>query len=123
MANVVASKKYLSEFDVLLAQSEALEFVKTVPDETFQLVVTSLSGMPYQKRRELPGFLERQERMLKEFVRVLRTGGSLCLQSGKYVRRREVVPLDAFLLPLVRKNSGSRTASSCSAQGLQLSAG
>ena len=103
-AKVVVSEKYVSGFDVLMAQGGAFEFVKTVPDETFQLLATSFPGMPFEERLEFRNYLESQEKVLKEFVRVLKPGGSLCLQSSKYVNRKEIYPLDLFLYPLVRKN-------------------
>jgi len=103
-AKVVVGEKYVSGFDVLMAQGGAFEFVKTVPDETFQLVATSLPGMPSEERLEFRNYLGSQEKVLMEFVRVLKPGGSLCVQSSKYVNRKEVCPLDLFLYPLVRKN-------------------
>src|SRR6267143_6122294 len=85
---VLTGKRYLSDFDVLVSNNDTLDFLDSVPDETFQLVVTSPPyniGKPYEKRQEFLDYLEGQRAVLKECVRVLKFGGSLCWEVGNYV--------------------------------------
>src|SRR5437879_2282103 len=102
------SKSYLSEFDVLISNNDAVDFLKTVPDKTFQLVVTSPPynmGKPYEKREEFLDYLNWQKNVVRECVRVLKVGGSLCWQVGNYVENGEVFPLDIFFYDMISSES------------------
>jgi len=84
---VVTGKRYLDDFDVLVSNTDTLAFLGSVPDESFQLVVTSPPyniGKPYEQRQEFKDYLEWQELVIKECVRVLKQGGSLCWEVGNY---------------------------------------
>ena len=105
---VIRSRKYESDFDVLVSENDTVEFLNSVPDETFQLVVTSPPyniGKPYEERREFREYLQWQELVIKECVRVLKRGGSLCWQVGNYVEKGEVFPLDAFFYRIIKENA------------------
>src|SRR5713101_1617928 len=96
---VIPSRTYESNFDVLVSENDTVEFLNSVPDETFQLIVTSPPyniGKPYEERKAFREYLQWQESVIKECVRVLKRGGSLCWEVGNYVEKREVFPLDAF---------------------------
>jgi len=104
---VVTGKRYLDDFDVLVSNTDTLAFLGSVPDESFQLVVTSPPyniGKPYEQRQEFKDYLEWQELVIKECVRVLKQGGSLCWEVGNYVEKGEVFPLDAFFYPIIKRN-------------------
>ncbi len=69
----------------------------------FKLVVTSPPynlGKDYEVRTSLGDYLEAQERVIGECVRVLHPQGSICWQTGNYVNNGEIVPLDAVLYPV-----------------------
>lgn len=105
-AKVVLSDKFTPDFDVLLSNNDVIDFLRTVPDETFQLIATSPPyniGKPYEKRKELAEYLEFQRKVLVECGRVLKKGGSLCWQVGNYVENGEVYPLDIFFYGLIRE--------------------
>jgi adenine-specific DNA-methyltransferase len=105
---VVSQKRYQPNFDVLISHNDTLDFLDSVPDETFQLVVTSPPyniGKPYEKRQELFDYLDWQKNVIRECVRVLRPGGSLCWQVGNYVEKGEVFPLDTFFYNMIKENS------------------
>src|SRR5438067_166359 len=90
---VATEREYRPDFDVLLSQNDTLKFLSSVPNGVFQLVVTSPPyniGKPYEKRQELSNYLEWQKNVIRECVRVLRPGGSLCWQVGNYVENGEV---------------------------------
>lgn len=81
---------------------DCLDFLRTIPDESIQLVVTS---PPYNMRKEyeesseIDSYVEQQENVIGECVRVLRPSGSICWQLGNYVKNGEIIPLDALLYP------------------------
>ena len=105
--NIVESTSYKSEFDVLVSNSDVLDFLATTPSESFQLIVTSPPyniGKPYEKRTELGKYLAFQEKAIAECVRTLRAGGSLCWEVGNYVENGEVFPLDVFFYDIIREH-------------------
>lgn len=109
--NCVQSKHYLPNFDVLIANTDVLEFLSSVPKEAFQLVVSSPPyniGKPYEKRQEFLEYLEWQTRVLQECIRTLKPGGSLCWEVGNYIEGSEIYPLDVFFYRIIKENSDLR---------------
>lgn len=97
--------RYVKNFDVLVANCDVLQFLRTVPDEMFQLVVTSPPyniGKPYEKRQEFVSYLNWQTAVVKECIRTLKKGGSLCWETGNYVEKGEVYPLDVFFYDIIK---------------------
>ena len=83
-----------------------LAFMKDISDSRFRLIVTSPPyniGKPYETRSPLESYLDTQEEVIKECVRVLDDTGSICWQVGNYVENGEIVPLDAILYPIFRE--------------------
>ena len=74
-----------------------IEFMRGLPDASIKLIVTSPPynlGKSYEERSPLDVYIQSQERVIAECVRLLAPSGSLCWQVGNYVNRGEVVPLD-----------------------------
>ena len=89
----------------LLACEDNLAFINRIPDEKIKLVVTSPPynlGKEYEIRASIDAYLETQQRVIHECVRVLHPRGSLCWQVGNYVRNGEIIPLDSALYPVFR---------------------
>src|SRR3989442_41706 len=90
---ILVEKQYRPDFDILISQNDTLDFLSSVPDNTFQLIVTSPPyniGKPYEKRQEFPDYLDFQKKVVRESVRVLKRGGSLCWEVGNHVENSEV---------------------------------
>jgi len=103
---VVIDRHYNPDFDVLIANNDVLDFLSSVPSGLFQLVVTSPPyniGKPYEKRQELLDYLGWQKTVIKECVRVLKHGGSLCWEVGNYIENGEVFPLDVFFYDIIKE--------------------
>lgn len=80
-----------------------LDLLKQVPDEAFQLVVTSPPyniGKAYERRLKLDDYVEQQAAVIKECVRTLSPNGSICWQVGNYVDNGAIIPLDTVLYPI-----------------------
>ncbi len=87
----------------VVVPSDCLGFLRTIADETFQLVVTSPPyniGKEYEKRLKLGAYIEQQADVIRECVRCLSPRGSICWQVGNYVDRGAIVPLDTILYPI-----------------------
>ena len=88
-----------------VACEDNLKYMKRLPDGTFKLIVTSPPynlGKSYEGRSPLDDYLEMQEKVIKECVRLLHPQGSLCWQTGNYVENGEIIPLDIILYPVFR---------------------
>ena len=88
---------------VVVYPGNCLDLLKTIPDETIQLVVTSPPyniGKEYEKRLKLETYVEQQASVIRECVRVLSPRGSICWQVGNYVEQGAIIPLDTILYPV-----------------------
>ncbi|MBI4558789.1 MAG: site-specific DNA-methyltransferase [Candidatus Hydrogenedentes bacterium] len=80
-----------------------MELLKTIPDRSADLVVTSPPynvGKEYEKRLDLELYLRQQGNVIRECVRTLSDRGSICWQVGNYVDRGAIIPLDTILYPI-----------------------
>ena len=84
---------------------DCLDFLRSVPDGSAQLIVTSPPyniGKEYERRSSLDMYVDEQKSVITECVRVLADGGSICWQTGNHVDKGEIVPLDSLLFPVFR---------------------
>jgi adenine-specific DNA-methyltransferase len=103
--SIEISRNFDSRKKVVLYNGDCLGLLKEVPDEKFQLVVTSPPynlGKEYEKRIKLDDYLEQQRQVITECVRTLRPTGSICWEVGNYVDKGAIVPLDAELYPIFK---------------------
>lgn len=86
-------------------QVDALSFLRTMPNETVQLVLTSPPyniGKEYEARRSIQQYLAEMKPIVEQIARVLKTGGSVCWQVGNYVDAGEVFPLDIYFYSMFK---------------------
>jgi adenine-specific DNA-methyltransferase len=99
---IIANEFSLSE-SIVVFPGNCLDLLKSIPDESLQLVVTSPPyniGKEYEKKLQLEVYLQQQARVIEECVRVLSPKGSICWQVGNYVDRGAIIPLDTVLYPI-----------------------
>ena len=80
-------------------QTDALSFMRRMPDETVQLVLTSPPynvGKEYEARISIQQYLDGMKPIIEQIARVLKVGGSVCWQVGNYIDDGEVFPLDIY---------------------------
>ena len=97
------SHRFACAEQIVVYPGNCLDFLKTVPDNTFQLVVTSPPyniGKEYERKINLRTYLTQQSEVIKECVRVLSDQGSICWQVGNYVEDGAIIPLDTVLYPI-----------------------
>ncbi len=90
-----------SEF--VLHEGDCLDLLSNVPDNFFQLIVTSPPynvGKEYESRLDFGEYISQQKKIITECVRTLKPEGSICWQVGNYVNNGEIVPLDVMLFPI-----------------------
>lgn len=92
--------------DFILYEGDTRELLKSVPDDFAGLVVTSPPyniGKEYESRMQLSDYLQQQEEIIEECVRVCHPNGSICWQVGNYVNNGEIIPLDILLYSIFTK--------------------
>lgn len=105
MPKLKIASNYSREAKAVLFEGDCRELLAQIPDGEMQLVVTSPPynlGKPYERRVDLDEYLEQQAEVIRECVRTLSPGGSICWQVGNYVHKGEIVPLDVALYPIFK---------------------
>lgn len=98
--------QYRKDARVVLYHGDALKFLRTLPDKSVKVVVTSPPyniGKIYEKRTSLQKYLRAQEDVIYELTRVLRNDGSICWQVGTYTNDGEIFPLDILFYDLFKR--------------------
>jgi adenine-specific DNA-methyltransferase len=103
LGRVTIAEEFNLKEQIVISSEDCLSFLKRIPNETFQLIVTSPPynlGKEYEKRLKLHVYLEQQKAVIRECIRVLKPAGSICWQVGNYVEKSAIVPLDSILYPI-----------------------
>lgn len=88
---------------IVVFPGDCLELLKTIPNESLQLIVTSPPyniGKEYEKKLHLDLYLQQQSQVIAECTRILSPRGSICWQVGNYVDKGAIIPLDTVLYPI-----------------------
>jgi adenine-specific DNA-methyltransferase len=96
------SDRYETNADAVILEGDSAQTLKTIPDGTAKLIITSPPyniGKAYEKATGLDEYLENLTPVLDQAIRILADDGSLCWQVGNYVESSEVFPLDIFYYP------------------------
>lgn len=94
-----------SDADATIACQDNLKFMRTLEDESIDLIVTSPPyniGKEYETRKSQEVYLEEQSACIAEAVRLIKHTGSICWQVGNHVDNGEIFPLDVLLYPLFK---------------------
>lgn len=97
-------KPYQSEYKIILG--DTYENLKNIEDEKFDLVITSPPynvGKEYETKTSIEKYLEEQEKVIKELIRVTSQQGNICWQVGNYVEKGEIFPLDIYYYQIFKK--------------------
>lgn len=93
---------------VTLFHGDCMDFMRTIPDQSVQLVVTSPPyniGKEYEDVLDIEAYKAQQRQVISECVRILGRKGSICWQVRNYVNRGEIIPLDVLLYDCFRENA------------------
>ena len=96
--------------DYQYENADALSFMKTLPDQSVKLIITSPPyniGKEYESRMNIEKYLNNMRPVLFEINRILSDNGSICWQTGNFVDKGEVFPLDIFYYSMF-KNLGMK---------------
>jgi len=100
------SDSFSPECGIVLHNGDSYDFLRTIPSNTATLIITSPPyniGKDYETRTTIESYLNQQEPVIAELVRILRDQGSICWQVGNFVEDSEVFPLDIFYYEIFKK--------------------
>ena len=94
---------------ITLYEGDCLNLLKTIPDETIDLVVTSppyCIGKAYEDpHNDIKTFKQQHEKIFDELYRIVKVGGSICWQVGYHVSDKCVIPLDYIIYDIFQSKS------------------
>jgi len=102
----IIDSRYSKDANAVVFQGDCKKLLADIPDGAIQLVITSPPynvGKEYERKRSLDVYLADQAEVIRECVRVLAPGGSICWQVGNYVEKGKsgsIIPLDVVLYPI-----------------------
>ena len=85
---------------------DTIKNLKRMDNGSFDLIITSPPynvGKEYETKTSIEKYLELQEKVIKELVRLTSDNGSICWQVGNYVEKGEIFPLDIFYYQIFKK--------------------
>lgn len=83
------------------------ELIKSIGDNQFELIISSPPynvGKEYETKQSIENYLETQEEIISELVRVLSPNGSICWEVGNYVNKGEIFPLDIYYYEIFKRH-------------------
>ena len=90
----------------ILYHGNCTNLLSQIPDNTIKLIITSPPyniGKAYEQKLDLDTYIQQQTNVIAEAVRILRSDGSLCWQTGNHINDGEVYPLDMLLYPIFKQ--------------------
>ncbi|HPX71307.1 MAG TPA: site-specific DNA-methyltransferase [Acholeplasmataceae bacterium] len=104
--NKFKNKMFVSENkEITIINSDCVEVLKNIKEEKVSLIITSppyCMGKEYENPEDdINSFVSLNTQVIKESVRILKNGGSLCWQVGFHVKQGIIVPLDYHIYNIV----------------------
>lgn len=103
---VTIANAFNEEQSVVYHLGDTLDFLKTIPDKSVKLIVTSPPyniGKSYETKTTIEEYLKTQEKVIEEIIRIVADDGSICWQVGNFVNNGEVFPLDIYYYNIFKK--------------------
>lgn len=105
LEEIKIANSYKDNESCVVFNGDVFDFLKDVPDNSMQLIVTSPPyniGKEYEKKVAIQEYLDKQAELIKELYRALSNKGSICWQVGNYVDNGEIFPLDIYFYPIFK---------------------
>lgn len=105
--NVLIDDNYNLNSKIVVYLDYALNVLEKLPDGLAKLVITSPPynlAKSYETKASIEQYLEAQELIIQELIRIVDVSGSICWEVGNYVNNGEVFPLDIFYYQIFKKH-------------------
>ncbi|MDD3536113.1 MAG: site-specific DNA-methyltransferase [Candidatus Cloacimonetes bacterium] len=90
-----------------IENGDSTNVLSSIENDSIQLIITSPPynvGKSYETKTSIESYLETQESIITELIRVLSPNGSICWEVGNYVNKGEVFPLDIYYYEIFKKH-------------------
>jgi adenine-specific DNA-methyltransferase len=97
---------FRDDCQVVLHHGDVAAFLPTLPSSIFTLIMTSPPynlGKSYEQQINLHNYLQQQEAVIDQLIRVLADDGSICWEVGNFVHEGEVIPLDVLFYDIFKR--------------------
>ncbi|GAP12789.1 DNA modification methylase [Longilinea arvoryzae] len=97
--DLTISDNFTETSDVVIYHGMAIDFVKSIPEKSIDLIVASPpynTGKEYEENVSISEYVREQEEIIPLMCKIMKETGSICWQVGNYVSHGEVFPLDIF---------------------------
>lgn len=97
----------LEDSRIVFHHGDAFDFLNSIDANQVQLVITSPPynvGKEYETKTSIEKYLETQEKIIEQLIRVTADTGSICWQVGNYIEDGEVYPLDMYYYEIFKKH-------------------
>jgi len=100
-------KLIFDESRIIIFEDDCFNVLKKIPSNSVSLVVTSppyCMGKEYEcVADDVDSFYKQNKKIIKESIRILKKGGSLCWQVGFHVKNSAIVPLDYIIYNIIQE--------------------
>lgn len=101
----IKTKKYVEGYKVQFGLSDTYNFLRTIPSDSVSLILTSPHynvGKVYEKKQSMNDYIDYQNKVAEECVRILKKDGSIAWEVGNHMYEGEVYPLDYFFYEIFK---------------------
>lgn len=105
-----AASKFNKEADVTYIEGDVFKKIKSLPDESMNLIISSPPynlNKSYEEKKAFHIYLYEMEELLEEIKRVLKKNGAVCWQVGNHLTKTggvsEIIPLDIKFYEMFKK--------------------
>ena len=95
---------YKSDYKIITG--DTLTNLQKIESGKFDLIITSPPynvGKEYETKKSIEKYLDEQEIVIKELIRVTSSKGNICWQVGNYVDKGEIFPLDIYYYQIFKR--------------------
>lgn len=96
----------VSSLQYAVVNGDSMNMLSSLEDDSIQLIITSPPyniGKSYETKTSIESYLQTQESIIAELIRILSPRGSICWEVGNYVNKGEVYPLDIYYYEIFKK--------------------
>lgn len=103
--------KFKINNDITLYNGNCEKLLKTIPDETIDIIITSppyCIGKAYENpHNDIETFKEQHKKIFPDIYRILKPGGSICWQVGYHINNSCLFPLDYYVYEIFTSNNNN----------------
>jgi adenine-specific DNA-methyltransferase len=105
MQNIKIGSQYSPNNDATIYLGDCRDLLDSIPPNSARLIVTSPPyniGKAYERKIDIDEYVSQQKDVILRCIKILADDGSICWQTGNYIQKKEVAPLDILLYDIFK---------------------